>query len=53
MDRNIGLFDAMRTMRAMRRLKPDPVGDELIREIIEAGTWAPSGGDSSIGVSSS
>ncbi len=46
MDRNIGLFDAMRTMRAMRRLKPDPVGDELIREIIEAGTWAPSGGDS-------
>ena len=46
MDRKIGLFDAMRTMRAMRRLKPDPVPDELIREIIEAGTWAPSGGDS-------
>jgi len=45
MDRKIGLFDAMRTMRAMRRLKPDPVPDELIREIIEAGTWAPSGGD--------
>jgi nitroreductase len=46
MDRKIELFDAMRTMRAMRRLKPDPVPDELIREIIEAGTWAPSGGDS-------
>ncbi len=30
----------------MRRLKPDAVPDELIREIIEAGTWAPSGGDS-------
>jgi len=30
----------------MRRLKTDPVPDELIREIIEAGTWAPSGGDS-------
>jgi nitroreductase len=46
MDRKIGLFDAMRTTRAMRRLKTDPVPDELIREIIEAGTWAPSGGDS-------
>jgi len=46
MDRKIGLFDAMRTMRAMRRLKTDPVPDELIREIIEAGTYAPSGGDS-------
>lgn len=45
MDRKIGLFDAIRTMRAMRRLKPDPVPDELIREIIEAGTCAPSGGD--------
>jgi nitroreductase len=45
MDRKIGLFDAMRTTRAMRRLKTDPVPDELIREIIEAGTWAPSGGD--------
>jgi nitroreductase len=45
MNRKIGLFDAMRTMRAMRRLKADPVPDELIREIIEAGTCAPSGGD--------
>jgi nitroreductase len=45
MDRKLTLFDAMRTMRAMRRLKPDPVPDELIGEILEAGTWAPSGGD--------
>lgn len=45
MNRKIELFDAMRTMRAMRRLKTDPVPDELIREIIEAGTYAPSGGD--------
>jgi nitroreductase len=45
MNRKIGLFDAMRTMRATRRLKTDPVPDELIREIIEAGTCAPSGGD--------
>ncbi|MBI3801975.1 MAG: nitroreductase family protein, partial [Deltaproteobacteria bacterium] len=41
----ISLFDAMHTMRAMRRLKPDPVPDELIRKIIAAGVCAPSGGD--------
>ncbi len=41
----IGLFEAIRTMRAMRRLKPDPVPDELIRKVIEAGLCAPSGGD--------
>ena len=45
MDRKIGLFDAIRTTRAMRRLKPDPVPDELIREILEAAICAPSGGD--------
>ena len=39
------LFDIMRTTRSMRRLKPDPVPDELIRKILEAGTCAPSGGN--------
>src|SRR3954471_9230539 len=37
------LFDVMATMRAMRRLKPDPVPDELLVKIVEAATWAPSG----------
>jgi nitroreductase len=45
MPEEIGLFEAMHTMRAMRRLKPDPVPDELIRKIIAAGVCAPSGGD--------
>jgi len=45
MAEEISLFDAMKTMRAMRRLRPDPVPDELIRKIIEAGLCAPSGGD--------
>jgi nitroreductase len=35
----------MATMRAMRRLKPDPVPDELLDELVEAATWAPSGGN--------
>jgi nitroreductase len=46
MDRKIGLFDAIRTTRSMRRLRPDPVPDELLREILEAAICAPSGGDS-------
>jgi nitroreductase len=39
------LFEIMRTTRSMRRLKPDPVPDELIHKILEAGTCAPSGGN--------
>lgn len=38
------LFDIMRTTRAMRRLKPAPVPDELIRRILEAGSYAANGG---------
>lgn len=41
-----GLFEIVHTTRSMRRLKPDPVPDELIRKILEAGTAAPSGGNS-------
>jgi nitroreductase len=37
------LFETMQTMRAMRRLKPDPVPDALIRKILEAGVCAPNG----------
>lgn len=40
------VFEAMSTNRAMRYLKPDPVDDELIEQIITAGTWAPSPGNS-------
>src|SRR5271170_5588985 len=35
----------MHTMRAMRRLKPDPVSDELIRKILLAGQAAANGGN--------
>jgi nitroreductase len=38
------LFEIIRTTRSMRRLKPDPVPNELIRKILEAGVCAPSGG---------
>ena len=41
----IGLFQAMYTARAMRRLKPDPVPEELITRVLDAATQAPSGGN--------
>lgn len=42
---DVNLFDAIRTCRSIRRLKPDPVPDALIRKVCEAGTFAPSGGN--------
>lgn len=39
------LLEGMRTTRAIRRLKPDPVPGALIRKVCEAGTFAPSGGN--------
>jgi nitroreductase len=37
------ILEVMATMRAMRRLKPDPVPRELLERLVEAATWAPSG----------
>lgn len=39
------LFDMMRTARAIRRFRPDPVDDALLARCLEAATWAPSGGN--------
>jgi nitroreductase len=39
------VFEIIHTTRAMRRLKPDPVPDELIRKILQAGTCAANGGN--------
>lgn len=39
------ILDVMATMRAMRRLAPDPVPEEILREVVQAATWAPSGSD--------
>jgi nitroreductase len=42
---DVPLLEGIRTARAIRRLKPDPVAPELIRKVCEAGTFAPSGGN--------
>jgi nitroreductase len=42
---DVPLLEGIRTTRALRRLRPDPVAPELIRKVCEAGTFAPSGGN--------
>jgi nitroreductase len=42
---DVPLLEGIRTTRAIRRLRPDPVPRELIRKVCEAGTFAPSGGN--------
>ncbi|MEQ1890231.1 MAG: nitroreductase family protein [Alphaproteobacteria bacterium] len=39
------LYDAMRTMRSVRKLRPDPIPDDVLGRIFEAATWAPNGGN--------
>jgi nitroreductase len=42
---DVELFEAMRTCRTVRRLRSDPIPDELLRKVLTAATWAPSGGN--------
>jgi nitroreductase len=37
------IFEVMGTCRAIRQLKPDPVPNNLIQQILEAGTCAANG----------
>ena len=41
----IGVYEAMSTLRAVRRLRPDPIPDDVLRRVIEAASWAPTGGN--------
>jgi len=41
----IGIYEAMRTLRAVRRLKPDPIPADVLHRVLEAATWAPTGGN--------
>jgi nitroreductase len=41
----IELYEAMRTLRAVRRLRPDPIPDDVLHRVLEAATWAPTGGN--------
>ncbi len=39
------LYDLMSTQRAIRRLRPDPIADEVLQRIMQAAAWAPTGGN--------
>ena len=39
------LYDAMSTLQAVRRLKPDPILGDVLDRVLKAATWAPSGGN--------
>lgn len=41
----IGLFSAIYSTRALRRLKPDPAPDEVLFQVFDAAIRAPSGGN--------
>jgi len=45
MNSSTDVFEIMHSTRSMRRLKPDPVPDELIARILEAGLAAANGGN--------
>jgi nitroreductase len=45
MEHEPGLFEIMYSLRSMRRLKPDPVPDELVWKLLDAAVRAPSGGN--------
>jgi nitroreductase len=42
---SVPLYEAMSTLRAVRRLRPDPIPDDVLHRILQAAAWAPSGGN--------
>jgi nitroreductase len=42
------IFEAMETCRAIRRLKPDPVPDHLLQQLVYYATRAPSAGNAQL-----
>ena len=39
------IYEAMSSLRAVRRLKPDPIAPEIRERVFQAATWAPTGGN--------
>jgi len=39
----IGLIEALSTTRAIRRFRSDPIPDDVLKKVLEAANWAPSG----------
>lgn len=43
--RSLDVREAMSTLRAVRRLRPDPIPDDVLERVLEAAAWAPTGGN--------
>ena len=41
----VDIYDAMSTLRAVRRLRPDPIPTDVLERVLQAGCWAPTGGN--------
>lgn len=39
------LYEMMSTLRAVRRLKPDPIPADVLERVLQAAAWAPTGGN--------
>jgi nitroreductase len=41
----IELYEAMSTLRAVRKLRPDPIPGDVLERVLQAACWAPTGGN--------
>lgn len=41
----VDLYEAMSTLRAVRRLKPDSIPEDVLDRVLQAAAWAPTGGN--------
>ncbi len=41
----VDLYEAMSSLRAVRRLKSDPIPHEVLQRVLQAAAWAPTGGN--------
>ena len=39
------LYETMSTLRAVRKLRPDPIPDDVLNRVLQAACWAPTGGN--------
>jgi len=39
------LYEVMSTLRAVRRLRPDPIPPDVLERVLQAACWAPTGGN--------
>ncbi len=39
------LYETMSTLRAVRRLRPDPIPEDVLERVLQAACWSPTGGN--------